>query len=727
MGNKLLGAALRYAQQGWAVLPLHTPDADGACSCSLGKDCGRNAGKHPRTARGHIDATTSEEQIRKWWKQWPDANVAIRTGAASNLFILDIDPRNGGDETLEHYIEQFGRLPDGPEVITGGDGRHYYFSAVPSTRSIPIQGGIDIKSDGGYVVAPPSRHVSGNEYRWKTTPVQAKLQPPPDWVVKEQRSKAREPLLPTHKVTQGERHTFLIRLAGWYRRLGHGSDFIFQALSDHNVNFCEPPLLSDEVNKIAYSADEWEGGPEIILQRELNDNGNALRYVDRFNKHLRHTSTHGAIVWNTNHWERDELGLAQEMAKQTVESIMNEVKPEWPVEMVERHRKWQVTSGNEPRLRAMMKLGFSDPRVSMRFEDFDRDPWLLNVFNGTVDLRSGKLQKHQQEDYITKLAPVWYDKNATCPTFEAHMNLVMQGNKRLVKYLQRLLGYGITGMVSESIFPIFYGSGQNGKSTLLRAMRNVIGTGYVSTAPSGFLMLKNREEHPTEIADLAGSRMIIASETGKGSRLNVEQMKQLTGEDRLKGRYMRQDYFEFPITFKVMYMTNHKPVVTNTETATWRRIKLIPFLASIEYHQRDPLIDEKLRSEASGILNWLIEGCRDWQNNGMQEPDEVKAATEEYKSDSDLMGEFIREELVFGEGRKVSTDRMQVLYEGWAQQAGIARTYSKKGLSVALKEREEFRGCEIYVGNGKRMWRGVGLRVDADVSKKLAETARKTR
>lgn len=713
----LLNAALAYARLGWAVLPLHSPTGKGgACSCSLGKDCGRNTGKHPRTARGHIDATTNEQQIRQWWRQWPDANVGIRTGAASGLLVLDIDPRNGGDETLEKYIEDNGPLPKSPSVKTGSNGRHYFYTFVPATKSIPLQGGIDIKSDGGYVVAPPSRHYSGGDYKWLKTPKEVKLGPPPEWVVKEQRSRARTPLLPNRKISEGERHTFLVKLAGWYRRVGHHSDFIFQALSDHNVQYCEPPLLSEEVNKIAYSADDWEGGPDLILAREMNDMGNGLRFGDRNGRDVRHLASHGPVVWTGNHWDiRDELNLAQELAKLTVDGMLNEIRPDWDPERSEKLRKWQITSGNEPRLRAMMKLGFSDPRIAMRFEDFDTDPWLLNVFNGTIDLRSGKLQPHAREDYITKLSPVWFNPEATCPTWMAHLNRIMEGNEELIGYLQRLLGYCLTGQVTESIFPIFWGSGQNGKSTLLRAVRNVLGTDYVNTAPSGFLMSKTREEHPTEIADLAGSRIVIASETGKGARLNVEQMKQLTGEDRLKGRYMRMDYFEFPVTFKVIYMTNHKPIINNTEIATWRRIKLIPFTAQIPPEERDNLIDEKLRSESSGILNWMLEGCRTWQNYGMMEPEEVSTATKEYRTDSDVLGEFINEELEFGESRRVSVDRLYGAYEDWAKvDAGLQRTYSKRGFGQALRERDEWRGVAQYASKNRRMWRGVGLRVDRE-------------
>ena len=720
MANQLLAAALWYAGRGWSVLPLHTADDNGACSCSLGKDCGRNIAKHPRTEHGHIDATTDETTIRGWWKTWPTANIGIRTGTASGLLVLDIDPRNGGDETLERYLDQFGALPLGPTVKSGGNGRHFYFSFVVGMKSTPIKGGIDIKGDGGYVVAPPSRHASGNLYSW-TSPESAKRKTPtpPEWLVREQRSKARDLSMPRSKIGRGERHNFLIKRAGSYRRMGWTSDSIYQRLMDENVQWCEPPLSSDEVNKISYSADEWENpGPTATLSRELNDVGNGLRYADQHNEVLRWTSSHGPLIWTGNKWDRDELNVSQELAKQTVDAIMNEVKSDWDSEMIERRRKWQQASGSGSHIREMMKLGFSDTRIAAKFEDFDNHPMLLGVYNGVVDLHSGKLEPHHRDNNLTKLAPVWYEPDAKCPTFLSHINLITKGNKEMADYLQRLLGYCLTGDVGEGVFPIFLGSGQNGKSTLLRAIRNTLGTDYVCTAPPGFLMARSQESHDTEMASLAGSRLVIAAETGIGRRLNVEQMKQLTGEDRLRGRFLYHDPFEFPITFKVIYMKNHKPRITNVEIATWRRIKLIPFEAQILPHQRNPLIDEQLRSEAAGILNWLIRGCRKWQTDGMQEPPEVQQATVMYREDSDQFGEFIRENLVFGQGYKVSILRMFTAYEEWAREAG-AQELGKMQLGKVLRERDEFKDVDVFAGNSGKMWRNVALKLDLDARKAL--------
>lgn len=708
--SPLLKAARWYAKRGWAVLPLHSPDASGACSCPLGAGCGRNTGKHPRTFRGSLDATTDLTQIEEWWQKWPSANIGIRTGVASGIMVLDIDPRNGGDETLERYIEQFGALPDSPTVSTGGNGRHFYYQFVSGTKSTPLQDGIDLKSEGGYVVAPPSLHASGTAYAWLVLPTNVAIGEAPDWVAKEQRAKHREPFALREPLVEGHRHNDAVKTAGQLRRWGFNQDFIFQVLSDRSNQWYQPPLGSDELNAIAYSSQEWDGSPALVMGHELNDAGNALRFVDQNSQVVRYLTTHGWVVYDDKRWiMRDELNIAQELAKRVVSHISDEIKPDTPQEQADALFKWQKASGNGQHIWTMMRLASSDSHIAANFSDFDRDPWVINVLNGTVNLRSGKLDPHERESYISKVAPVVFDPKAKCPTWLAHLDLVMQGNKELIDYLQRLLGYCLTGVVTESVFPIFWGSGQNGKSTLLRAVRNIMGFEYATTAPPGFLMVKGREEHPTEVAGLAGARLVAASETGRGAKLNVEQMKQLTGEDRLKARYMRMDYFEFPITFKIIYMTNHKPVVANTEIATWRRIKLIPFKAQILPYQRDPLIDEKLRYESSGIFNWLLEGCRWWQRDGMMEPKEVAAATRAYRKDSDSLGEFISEKLSFGEGKKISVTTMHKAYEAWAQNAGLVRTYSKRGLGIVLREREEFRETKITPGDGERFWRGVTL------------------
>lgn len=201
------------------------------------------------------------------------------------------------------------------------------------------------------------------------------------------------------------------------------------------------------------------------------------------------------------------------------------------------------------------------------------------------------------------------------------------------EFVMRLLGYSMTGSISDQVFPVFYGGGQNGKSTLLDLVCEMFGD-YAGTAPDSLLTMKHNQEHPTELASLMGLRLVVASETESGAKLRVQLVKKLTGDARIKARKMRQDYFEFDRTHKFIMATNHKPEVNEDTEAVWRRLRLVPFNVSIPKSEQDTHLHEKLMAESPGILNRLVAASLAWQNNGLSEPPEVLAATKEYREES---------------------------------------------------------------------------------------------
>jgi putative DNA primase/helicase len=282
--------------------------------------------------------------------------------------------------------------------------------------------------------------------------------------------------------------------------------------------------------------------------------------------------------------------------------------------------------------------------------DFDKDSFLFNVMNGTVDLRTGEIHKHRPIDLISRRAPVSYDAVAEAPRFEQFVVEIMDGDVDRATFLQRWFGYCATGDTSEQKMVLHIGPGANGKSTLLDAMGGVFGE-YAGTAPPGLLTAPTSDRHPTEIADLAGRRLVTAHESDEGSQLREALLKQATGSDKLKARFMGQDFFEFDPTHKLQLLTNHKPTVRGQDYALWRRLLLIWYKVSFgsaadvasgaARFLRDNTLSTKLAAERSGILNWVVKGAVAWYKDGLNPPESVIEASAAYRAEQDRLLQFV--------------------------------------------------------------------------------------
>ena len=323
--------------------------------------------------------------------------------------------------------------------------------------------------------------------------------------------------------------------------------------------------------------------------------------------------------------------------------------------------KWE----DAKRISASLELAKSEPDVPILPGDLDCDPMLLNCPDCTIDLRTGKALEHRREDYLTKLCPVPFDPAATCPLWLKVLDRIMDGNQDLVSYLQRVVGYCLTGDVREQVLWFFHGVGANGKSTFLNVIRALMG-GYAMQSVSELLMAKTNESHPTERADLCGRRLVCTIETDDGKRLAESLLKQLTGGDTVRARKMHQDFFEFAPTWKIILAANHKPVVKGTDHAIWRRIKLVPFTVTIPPEEKDANLAEKLKLELPGILAWGVPGCLDWQRSGMQEPEEIRAATDAYRAEQDTLAAFIVGCCVSIREARVQASRLFDAYQAWS-------------------------------------------------------------
>jgi putative DNA primase/helicase len=301
----------------------------------------------------------------------------------------------------------------------------------------------------------------------------------------------------------------------------------------------------------------------------------------------------------------------------------------------------------------------------------------------TVDLRTGQWRESRPEDYITKAAPAVTDGD--CPLWLAFLDRVMAGDRDLVAYLKRVCGYCLTGITREHVLFFLYGTGANGKSVFVSTIAGVMGD-YAVTAPPEMFMASNSDRHPTELARLRGARLVVASEIEMGRRWAESLIKQITGGEKITARFMRQDFFEFTPQFKLMISGNHRPGLRGVDEAMRRRIHLIPFAVTIPPAERDPELAEKLKAEWGGILAWAIEGCLEWQRDGLSPPAAVRNATNQYLESEDSLGQWLAERCKLKAGFYSTSTELFRDWTGWANNAGEF-VGSQKRFSQALLDR----------------------------------------
>lgn len=437
--------------------------------------------------------------------------------------------------------------------------------------------------------------------------------------------------------------------------------------------------------------------------RPLTDLGNAERLAATHGKDLRYCTGLGWLAWDGRRWTRDDTGEVLRRAKLTVRSIYSEASR---VESEERRSaiaKWATASEAAPRIEAMVRLARTERPIAIRVEELDADPWALNAANGTIDLRTGELRPHCRADLITKIAGCSFDAAATCPTWDGFLARVVPDDS-VRQFLQRFTGYALTGDVREHILVFAHGPGANGKSTFTETGLALLND-YARTAAPELLLAKSQAAHPTEQADLLGLRLVVCQEVEDGRRWSEVTVKQLTGGDRIAARRMREDFFSFTPTHKLLVAANHKPGVRGTDHAIWRRMRLVPFDVVIPDAEKDPRLPAKLRAELPGILAWAVRGCLDWQRDGLGMPAAVAAATDTYRAEQDVLGQFIDDCCVIETFATVRATGLYQAYTRWALDSG-ERTITQTRFGRAILERGFVREKDRYGW----LYRGLGLR-----------------
>jgi putative DNA primase/helicase len=441
-----------------------------------------------------------------------------------------------------------------------------------------------------------------------------------------------------------------------------------------------------------------------LAKKARTDLGNGERLVARFGTNVRFCHPWKKwLVWDGQRWKADDTAAVQRIGKRTVRAILREAAILEDDDEIKAHNQFWHASEAKARIDAMLSMASSENGVPILPDDMDRDHFLLNVKNGTIDLRGGVLRPHRREDLITRLAPVEFKQGETCPTWLAVLEKIFANDPGLIKFWKMLCGVCLTGDVSPQILPVLYGAGANGKTTILNVLLEILGPDYAISAPPGLLILKKGERHPTELASLFNKRLVVDSETAEGAQFNENLVKQLTGGDKISARRMKEDFWEFKPTHKILMCTNHKPEIRETKNAIWRRVKLVPFNVTIPTEDQDARLPEKLRAEYPGILAWCVEGCLDWLELGLEIPIAVEDATKEYQRESDLLGEFMASECTVDDTLSARATPLYARYQKWAGDEAV----NQRKFGRALTER----GFKREQSNGT-VYQGIGLRPD---------------
>jgi putative DNA primase/helicase len=449
------------------------------------------------------------------------------------------------------------------------------------------------------------------------------------------------------------------------------------------------------------------------------DFGNSERFLNKYSNDVLYCKIQDSwYIWGeeTGTWEKDNLLKIRECVKEILLNIYHEAEYQQKPEDRSRVAKWAIQCEKPEHINSCLNVAQSDPRIVIHPDKFDRDSYLLNMKNGTYDLRTHELLPHDKQNFITKIVDYDYNPNAKCPQFLKFINRIFRSREdkeQIINYIQKALGYSLTGEISQQAIFLLYGSGANGKSTLIETQRLVVGD-YGTTIDSSSLITKKNDSVRNDIARLPNIRFVSASENSKGTILDEELVKKLSGGDQVTARFLFQEEFQFYPQLKLWWAFNHPPGLNDFTHSLMRRLKLIPFEEVIS---GDEVIDQSIllqqhKEELSGIFNWEIEGLKKFQKEGLKDIEAVKKAVKEFKEEQDRLHEFI-EDVCYIPGTKgiqmqdIATlaSTLGMRFNEWAQQNN-EKPMSQRKFSMELKERG-FKRSHTMRGN---VFHGIGIK-----------------
>ena len=678
--------------------------------------------KIPLITQWTTKATSDEGTVQAWADSFPGCNWGLATGRESGVIVVDIDPRHGGDKQWKRLVA--GRSVTTTVCKTGGGGWHYYFQAPDKTvitnASLKEYPGIDIRGEKGQVVVPPSIHESGSAYEWEHAPWDVPPSPIPDWLLRII-SVASEEQIMGETMAAGNRNNSIFHQALMLARQGAMQEFTVTTMRAWRDASNAKDISDDEIEKTvesAYKRAEQEKTARTAHATQRTDSDNADRMVRLYEERLRYATGYGWVVWNEKAWVPDEenarvITLATESMLMLRDEALEEAKTPENFKAALAKSQWAMNSLNIGRLHAAVELaGARDVvRINMNRLDSRETRMLLNVNNGIVNLTDGSIIEHDPKLMLTKVVNVNYNPNAVCPFWERTLALAFDNNQRLIDYMKRAVGYSITGSVAEQCLFICWGEqGNNGKSTILEMLQWLLNP-YATMSDMKVITSVDMDNRvASSLARLPGVRLVSMNEADENQKLSEALVKQITGGDTLQACKKFHEPFEFSPIFKLWIRTNEKPVIRGMTDAIWRRIKLIPFVKPIpaEFRRSRDEVDDELHSEAEGILNWCIQGAKEWVEHGLQDPDEVTAATAGYRSEMDVITVFFDECVTEDPNSTVSRSELYQTFSRWAKENGMwyimpAQAFEKR---VGRKLAQPDHAMRV---RGQYVWTGIRL------------------
>lgn len=751
--NELLESALSYATRGWYVLP-----------CEVG-------GKEPLgllVPHGLLDASREPATIQRWWKRAPRANIGISCGP-SHLVVADIDVKKKapGLKSWQQLLDKYGvELADTLSQHTPTGGIHYLYNTneheLRNTTG-KLAKGIDTRAAGGYIVVAPSTTTEGR-YSWDTDPISTTIADLPaalaTMLAETTTERTTAPIQPTKPGDYARAEAALTKLAPWrcedyepwvnvgmaLSELGAAGLELWDTWSSKSGKY-KPFLCAEKwdtftpgegitLASLFHWASEDNPAPtgaipvqvneppadweiEYQLMHQVSESGNAERLIRLHGADLRYCDGLGGwLVWSGQRWQPDETGEVQRRASRLSDAIYEERSHIADKEQRDRLASCAAKAETLRFITATMVLATSNLAVVSRLNDWDNNPWLFNVENGTLDLRTGVLLPHHPADLLTKMAPVHYAPDAIDARFDYYLDSVTSHDPDLKAYLQRVAGYSLTGDTREDVFLLVLGPTQSGKSTFVDAMIEMMGDYGMAASFETFLQRQaNAGGARPDVVRLRGARFVGASEAEKNQRLAEEFLKRLSGGDKLAERGLYSNGIEFRPTFKIWLAANESPRIRDDNTALWARLKPVPFEMQLPPDKIDRTLKSYLLNDPgarSAILAWAVDGCLMWQAGGLGECPAIEKRKQTLQASFDPLGEFINTECIIATNVEVEAKRLRVAYDAWAntnlgahEKALSNKELGKRLMTHGCESRRESRG-----GIRCSYWHGIGLQSD---------------
>jgi P4 family phage/plasmid primase-like protien len=726
-----------------------------------------NSKTPPKGVTGHLAWNLEDSRDAIDLLQNESMNVGLVTGAPSDVVVIDVDPRHGGKY---EDVERIANCQVNTRVHeTQSGGWHFIFRYPEGVSRVPcsvgrLSAGIDVRADGGYIVAPPST-LDGNSY---TVLHDRDMEYLPPGILNKLLV-AQNDIPDTHYQFHKDHYADVVRWHNNYLREaknaqdGERDNVSYSALCrslqlvhtvpDHILSYEE--VVTDYTKKLPYAMKgltgkldrAWKFASEtprphpsvtltprpsdekitprwIMSERDtpdadnldesmLNDTANATRLVEVFKNRIRYVEGLGWLIWDGKVWrpENENSASVLQMVSREQENLRIDLKARVEAGMSTKAASAHITySLSLKGLKNALELMKSRYSIRLTPDELDNANHLLTVRNGVVDLRTGMLHSHDPALHLTRLVDIDFHVDAKAPRWEQFLAEVMPEMPDMPAFLQRLVGYGITGETSEHCLAIHYGTGSNGKSIYLDTLRNLFGSISAVTDWSSFERKRDGAgSSRPDLVRLRGARLVTVNEADSRASIDEAQVKRMASGDRITARALYQSEIEFYPNFLLQMATNAKPDITGGDEGIWRRVKLIPWQRFFESHERDHTLADTLLNESEGILAWAVKGSVDWYAAGLQEPERVRNATQDYRESSDILGGFI-DALQHGgwvcpeSNKTVPSAWTYTLYQKWAETQGYRERdmLRQKTFKAALEERgfnsKRTRDGNVYLG-----------------------------